>query len=496
MLTTPTTTELMQIWPVLLQTGTIGGVLTAALAFRGKRLQQALSGIFGLGVLLSVASAAWLFSRAGEKAATGAPFAASIFSDSIIFDPLFLFVCMLLSLFLFGVFILSTSLWQVNTVEWPVFWSLLLGSLIGMILLSSTRNLLFFAIAFELASLPSYILVGFRRSDPKAAEGATKYTVFGAVCSAVMIYAISLLYGLTGSLDVLTISKTLASGPIQTTTIVALVGLLVGVGFKISLVPMHFWSPDAFEGAGADIAAWLSVASKSAAVIAVARWIQMLTLDATPEFSRYLVLAISGFAVLTMTVANLSAYWQSSVKRLLAYSSIAHAGYLTCGAVVLSGTAGLSAIAAYAAVYMLMNLGAFAVCGLVEKQTGSDHIRSFSGLGRKNPVLSAFMMFFLFSLVGLPPLAGFAVKWILISALWESRLTFLVVAVLVNTVLSLFYYMRIARAIYFDADADAAYIPVPAPVSALLTVCAAGLLFSFIGWGILDSFTRNLFAAL
>jgi NADH-quinone oxidoreductase subunit N len=490
----PKTVELIQILPVIVLVVAIGLVLLSALVFRGKLSTSALSWIVAIGLATAIVSAVSLFPAA--KAAVGSVgsqgnYAANLISGSIIFDQLFLFMTIFLCVLFFGIFVVSLSLWQKDSWEWPIYWCLLLGSLIGMILLASTRHLIFFAIAFELSSIPSYVLVGFRKLNPKSAEGAAKYAIFGAVCSAIMVYGISLLYGLTGSFDFQTISIRLVGGGIQVMEIVALLFVLVGIGFKISLVPMHFWSPDALEAGGPDIGAWLSVASKSAAVIALARWVPMLAVSTGSDFSRDIVLALSAMAVLTMTVANLSAYWQTSVKRLLAYSSIAHAGYISCGAAILSGTSGLAAITAYIVVYMLMNLGAFAVTGVIEQQTGSDRIQDFAGLGFKNPALAACMMFFLFSLVGLPPLAGFAVKWILVSTLWRNNLEFLVAAILANTLLSMFYYMRIARAMYFESSDSPAFNTSP-QINGLLAVCAGGLFFIFLGWGVLNSFTGQL----
>jgi NADH-quinone oxidoreductase subunit N len=365
--------------------------------------------------------------------------------------------------------------------------------------------LIFLAIAFEMASLPSYVLVGFRRFNSKSAEGAAKYVVFGAVCSALMIYGISLLYGATGTFDWEQIVLRLAVEGVPPLAVAAFVCLFIGLAFKISLVPMHFWCPDAFEAAGADVAAWLSVGSKSAALLALARLAHILLPSIAPGMRDHAILLVSVVAIVTMTVANLSAYWQSSVKRLLAYSSIAHAGYIVCGVLVLSDAAGTAAIVAYILVYLLMNLGAFSVTGLIEAQNGSDHLDNFTGLGTRNPKLAAAMTFFLFSLVGLPPLAGFAVKWILLSTLWQHQLAFVVVAILANTLFSLFYYMRIARAMYFsgplpvpslqlDGGSPLATIKVPGLTAAVLAICATGLIALFLGWGILNSLSLNLFA--
>jgi len=490
----PKTIELIQLWPVLVLVVTIGLILLSALFLRGKNASQAVVAIAGAGLAVAVIAAVKLFPLA--RTVTANPDFAklssgNLISESIVFDPLFLFMIVFLSVLLFGVMMLSITLWQKDVWEWPIFCALLLGSLMGMILMSSTYHLIFFAIAFELVSLPSYVLVGFRRFNAKSVEGAAKYIIFGAVCSAIMLYGISLLYGLTGSFHFQKIAPVLADGGLQMAEVVALLCLLIGFGFKISLVPMHFWTPDVFEAAGADIAAWLSVASKSAMLITLGRFVQLLTLPADSHIKPIVVITLTVLAIITMTVANLSAYWQKSVKRLLAYSSIAQAGYIVCGIAVLPAPAGMAAVIAYIIVYMLMNFGAFAVTGLIEKQTGSDDIESFTGLSSRSPKLSALMMFFLFSLVGLPPLAGFAVKWILLSVLWQNNATLLVVAILINTLLSLFYYMRIARAMYFEISPLPA-LTLPAPITGLLVLCAGGLIVLFLGWGVLNTFSIHL----
>jgi NADH-quinone oxidoreductase subunit N len=485
-----------QIQPVLVLIATLGVILLGALI----NLRRSLVAVTLVGLAVALISAVHL-----NPQATG------WLSQYLFLDALYRFVILFLCALLAGVLLLSGSLWRKSSWEWPVYLCLLVGSLIGMILLASARHLIFFALAFEMASLPSYVLVGFRRFSTKSAEGAAKYVIFGAVCSALMVYGISLLYGAAGTFDWEKIVLHLAVEGIYPLSVVALACLFVGLAFKISLVPMHFWCPDAFEAAGADITAWLSIASKSAALLALARLAHVLLPSIHPALSHRVVLILAFVAIVTMTLANLSAYWQTSVKRLLAYSSIAHAGYIVCGVLVFSDTAGLGAIVAYVLVYLLMNLGAFTVAGLIERQTGSDHLDQFAGLGDRNPRLAAAMAVFLFSLVGLPPLAGFAVKWIILSALWQHQLVFVAVAILANTLLSLFYYMKIARAMYFanqgsgvrgqGSEADSSLIPeprslppveVPGSAAIVLAVCTVGLFVLFLGWGLLNDFSLNL----
>lgn len=498
MINLPTTTALFQISPIIILTGTIGLILFCAVLLKKDTARSYPLLLGGAGLVAAILFAWRLlpFTRMVLNNSGSSKFYTPfLIFDSILFDPLFLFTVVFLCIFLIGVLVLSNSLWQAFSWEWPIFTVLLLASLIGMILLASTRNLIFFAIAFELASVPSYVLVGFRKFNPRSAEGSAKYAIFGAACSAIMLYGISLLYGMTGSFDLQEISLALAAGENTGLQMIALLSLLVGIGFKITLVPMHFWNPDAFEAAGADVAAWLSIASKSAALIALARFVQILALPGGGSLNQSMMITFSILAIITMTLANLSAYWQKSVKRLLAYSSIAHAGYIVTAMTVISDPAALVAIISYVVVYMLMNLGAFTIAGLIEQQTGSDDLESFSGLSSRSPGLSAFMMFFLFSLVGLPPLAGFAVKWILLSVLWQQHMTVLVVAILANTLFSLFYYMRITRAMYFETS-SLPNLKMPASIIWLLTICAGGLFFLFLGWGEMIAFFTHLFTGL
>jgi NADH-quinone oxidoreductase subunit N len=469
---------LRPIGPVLTLVVTMGAVLVGAMVGRDGSPRRGLVWVTLAGLAAALLFAVRLFSSAQ-------PLSGTWLSDFLVLDRLYLFVTIFLCGVLMGVLLLSASLWRKPAWEWPIFLCMLLASLIGMILLASSRHLLVFVIAFELASLPSYVLVGFRRFNTKSAEGAAKILIFGAVCSAIMIYGLSLLYGLTGSLDWPQVAEHLAKAGLSPLTIVALVCLFTGVAFKISLVPAHFWCPDAYEAAGADVAAWLSVASKAAALFALARFLRALLPSLTPAVQDHVLWVLAAVAVVTMTVANLSAFWQTSVKRLLAYSSIAHAGYITCGVLIFSDATGTAAIVAYVLIYLLMNLGAFAVAGLIEGQSGSDHLDRFTGLAQRNPGLAAALAVLLFSLVGLPPLAGFAAKWILLSVLWQHQLAWVVVAVLANTVFSLFYYLRITREMYFNRS-DLAPVKVPGLTGLVVATCSIGLIVLFMGWGLVN----------
>src|SRR3990172_5634587 len=299
-----------------------------------------------------------------------------------------------------------TYLWWLGSAETernaPEFFVLLLGSALGMVFMVSTANLLMIVVAIEVASLPSYALVGFDKRDRLGAEASLKYMIFGAVCAPIMLYGASLLYGLVGSLSVADVAKytvaQLAVGDNRLLTIAGLLCFLAGIAFKISAVPFHFWCPDAFEGAKIELTTWLSVVSKAAGLLLLTRLV--LTFCAAVDAPMAIPLihplawAIGIMAAVTCTVGNFAAYKQRSVKRLLAYSSIAHAGYMMMAAAVFlhpaspEYTFGLTALLAYVIIYFFMNLGAFGVTALVAWDTGTDRIEAFNGLARPAPRLS------------------------------------------------------------------------------------------------------------
>lgn len=377
----------------------------------------------------------------------------------------------------------------------PEFFVLLLTSALGMLLMVSSLNLLLIVIAMETASLPSYAIVAADKRSRLGAEAALKYVTFGAAASAIMIFGISLLYGQFGTLDLPSLAAKLSRhGAIAAATDVtvfwlSILAVGVGVLFKIAAAPMHLWCPDVFEGAPVEVTTWLSIASKAAGVGLLLRLAHTLAghsglgTDFTP-----LALAIGVLASVTCTVGNLAALRQDSVKRMLAYSSIAHAGYMMMAAAILQQTAaanqatvGISAIIAYLMVYVLMNVGAFGVTAVVAWHAGTDHVTAFTGLGRRAPWLALPMALCLFSLIGLPPLGGFAAKWFLILALGKGAavapwLWILVFVAVINTAISLYYYVRVIRQMYLRDDAELGALPAPLGGVVLVNLCALALL--------------------
>ena len=338
------------------------------------------------------------------------------------------------------------------------YYALLLAVTLGMFLMASSTNLLMIFISLETVSLTSYILAGFLTHSPRSSEAAFKYITYGAVASGTMLFGLSLLFGMTGTGDLGQISVKLTemfnTGDVYPLAVlVSITFILAGVGYKIASVPFHMWSPDVYEGAPIPITAFLSVASKSAGFALFIRFFYsgfgssevMQSVDWT------LMLAI--VSALTMTVGNLAALPQRNVKRLLAYSSIAHGGYLLMGGVLLTDE-GIGAILFYLLAYLFMNLGAFYVVVLIANEVGSEMIDGYRGLSSRAPLVAGAMAIFLFSLTGIPPFAGFFGKWLLFTAVIDKGLYWLAFVGLLNSVVSLYYYARIVKAMYLESAED------------------------------------------
>ena len=339
-------------------------------------------------------------------------------------------------------------------------YAFLLAAALGCCLLGSARNLLLLVIGMETVSYASYLLAGFLRSDLRSNEASLKYVLYGAVASGCMLFGISILYGMSGTLDLAAMGPALArtvsaSGPLSLALPFAFV--LVGLGFKISAAPFHQWTPDVYEGAPTPVVAFLSVAPKAAGLLALARLtcIAFSTgTENTPLFAWTGVLML--LSVLTMTAGNLGALGQTNVKRLLAYSSIAHAGYMLM-ALAAAGVAreAVPAVLFYLAAYLAMNLGAFGVVMALSQVTGNEELSSWKGLGWRHPFLGCCMVAFLMSLTGLPPFGGFVGKFLLFKAALAATsaspwMALVILAGLVNSVIALAYYVRIAKVLFVD----------------------------------------------
>ncbi|HWB13047.1 MAG TPA: NADH-quinone oxidoreductase subunit N [Pirellulales bacterium] len=433
-----------------------------------------------------------------------------LFDGLLIYDQFTAYFRSVLFLFLV-LFLIFTRLSGIpDREDSPDFYTLVLGGTLGMCLMASANHLLTVFLGVEMASVPSYALAGILKGRRQSSEAALKYSVYGAGTAGVMLYGISLLAGATGTCHLPTIAHQLLNLTpellAQRQTVLMLGGLMVSVGlaFKLSAFPFHFWCPDVFEGACAEVNAFLSVASKAAALALLVRVAigfthvpgepaPAVTAERTPlvhtvayraatenhpapdagadeaaaqvavghSVRRFVVGLISLLAAMTCTFGNLAAYNQTNIKRLLAYSTIAHAGYMmmpVAAAIQLSGERpdqareALASLAFYVGVYLFMNLGAFAIVAFLRNTLRSEQIADYSGLIGRSPVLVVCFATILISLIGIPPLAGFAAKFLIFSYLVDARLYLLLVIGGLNTALSLFYYLRVVKVMTIDPE--------------------------------------------
>ncbi|MCL4393853.1 MAG: NADH-quinone oxidoreductase subunit N [Chloroflexi bacterium] len=364
-----------------------------------------------------------------------------------------------------------------RTTRYGEFFSLFTFSILAMTMMASSASLLMIYLSVEFLSYTSYLLTGFLRDDKKSNEAAIKYFLYGAITSAVMLYGLSLLYGVSGSLNLTDIAAAFAATfdtSVRAVALVATALVLAGLGFKISLVPFHQWAPDAYEGAPTPVTAFLSVGPKAVGFAILLR----LALTALPAYHDAWVGLLAVVSILTMTLGNLVALQQKNIKRLLAYSSIAQAGYMLIGLVAVNVTGsspftGLNGVLIYLFAYLFTNLGAFTCVIAIENATGAVNIEDYAGLVRRTPLVAGLFVIFFLSLAGIPPTAGFIGKFFVFgAALREGFLTLAAIGV-INSVISVFYYFAVVRAAFFLEAKDPAPIRVAPLVTALLTVTAA-----------------------
>ncbi len=339
------------------------------------------------------------------------------------------------------------------------YYSLIWGMIIGMFFIINAADLIVIYLSIELLSLSSYVLAGITKDTLRNSEASLKYVIYGGVSSGIMLFGISILFGITGTTNIYEINSLLQSQQIQSLIVtLSAILILVGFGFKISAAPFHYWTPDVYEGAPITITTYLSVASKAAGFALLVRFTKITFVSSVnPDGSWDLIPLIDWnsmliiLSILTMTLGNFAALWQNNMKRLLAYSSIAHAGYILLGIIALSNQ-GMMAVLIYFVIYTIMNLGAFFVVMLIANKIGSEELDDYKGLGKKAPLLSISLAIFLISLTGLPPTAGFIAKLYLFLALVNSKMIVIAVIALLNTVVSVYYYMRVMKYLFLDSS--------------------------------------------
>jgi NADH-quinone oxidoreductase subunit N len=469
--------------------------------------------------LIGSFAALWYALPAGGLDKLGGVGRHEIFTGMLVYDSLTVYFRMFLLAFAFWFIILVRMTGLADREDGQDFYSLLLGSTLGMCLMASANHLMTVFLAVEMASVPSYVLAGILKGRRRSSEAALKYAVYGAGAAGVMLYGISLLAGLLGTAHLPSIAAKLVAMDIPAMAagtehagslmVLALAGLMimVGLAFKLSAVPFHFWCPDVFEGASAEVDAFLSVASKAAAMALLVRVALGVTVvppainvaahpptpvhtvaymqsadgelasasgqpatanDASPlaPVRTFVVYLLAIISAVTCTFGNLAAYGQTNIKRLLAYSTIAHAGYMimaVAAAVQLTATNAVSAqeaVAAlvfYLAMYVFMNLGAFAIVAFLRGAIGSEEIADYAGLIRSTPIAAVALVVILISLIGIPPMSGFIAKFGVFAALVNAggpvMMSLLVIAGL-NTVISLIYYLRVAKVVSVDPEPE------------------------------------------
>jgi NADH-quinone oxidoreductase subunit N len=380
------------------------------------------------------------------------------------------------------------------------YYFLLLSSILGMTVMGSARDLVTIFVALELLSIPAYLLAGWRKRDPKGNEAGAKYYLMGVFASGVLLYGMSLLYGVAGSTKLSDIGAALAGAESVPAITLAIVFCIAGFGFKVSAVPFHTWAPDTYEGAPTPITAFLSVSSKAAGFVALLQLV-IIGFAERPDVVRPLMWLL---AALSMTIGNVVALRQTNVVRMLAYSGISQAGFMLAPLAVVGqvGDDTLTAIVTYLVIYAAMNLGAFTVVMAVARKTGSADVKSFGGLFEYAPSLAVLMSLFLFSLAGIPPLAGWLAKFVAFRAVIDADTGWayaLAVIMAINSVIALGYYANIAKEMWMNPAPDGDKTPVRVPVSltaALAITAVFTLVFGVTQWatelGDMASFVANI----
>ncbi len=353
---------------------------------------------------------------------------------------------------------------------------LLLASLLGMNLMASSANLVMLYLAIETTSIPLYILSGFMLNDPKSTEAGFKYLLFGALTSTVMLYGFSLVFGFTGTTDIYQLSGMFKTGALSAATGFGILALiLVGIGFKVSIVPFHFWAPDVYEGAPTPVSGFLSTASKAAGFAVLVR----LFFVAFPDYAGSWTAILAVIAAFTMTVGNLLTLQQTNIKRLLAYSSVAHAGYTLIGAVALSQL-GAASVVFYLAAYIATNLLAFGVVMAFSRVTGLEDIKDYAGMSRRSPWLGLIMLAAFLSLAGMPPFGGFVAKVFVFAAGVQAGYTWLVIVGIINSIVGVYYYLNVLKFVYLyrmpEQDEENHPVPLTRPYAIALTVLVLGVI--------------------
>ena len=475
--------------PVMIVSAAIVVLIVLDVTIR-DRSRWAMSSVAGIGLLGALIPIAWLGANGPVRV---------MFDGAYVVDNYALILQALFVVAGYVVVLLSTNYIAEGDYHEGEYYILILSSVLGMMVMASARDLITIFVALELVSIPAYMLAAWRKRDQRSNEAGIKYYLMGVFASAILLYGMSIVFGITGSTLLAEIGGSLGS-LIESQPIVTLgiVFVLIGFAFKVSAVPFHTWAPDTYEGAPTPVTSFLAVASKAAGFVAIMNVVFIGFYGRHDVFEPLMWV----LAALTMTVGNLIALRQTNVVRMLAYSGVAQAGYIlaplaVAGASFDTGGQALQSIVIYLLIYAGMNLGAFAVVIAVARKTRSAEITSFGGLFSYAPTLTVCMTIFLFALAGVPPAAGWFAKLSIFSTLASAGTTsgiVLAIFVAVNSVIAFAYYGRLMRVMWMDEvpDGDTAPIRVPASLSFALIITVGVTIVWGVAPGLLTHFTDQV----
>ena len=425
----------------------------------------------------------------------------TLFLDMIVIDPFSSFMKIVIILSTLLVIVASWVNDELEKYRKGEYFTIMGIMVMGLFLMTSSVDIIMLYISIEVVSIMSFVLAAYLKLDTRSNEAGLKYVIYGAFSSGVMLFGLSIVYGLAGSTNYFAIQDTLSSldGSANPALIMALLMIFAGFGYKISSVPFHFWTPDVYEGSPSTITAYLSVAPKAAGFAMIIRFFHQVFSDSIGLTSNAIGSTdlpwpeiIGVLAVVTMTMGNLVAIQQKSIKRMLAYSSIAHAGYMMLALPVLSMEA-VESVMIYLFIYVFMNLGAFFIVIFVKNKTGGESFQDFEGLGWKMPIVGAFMTLFMLSLTGLPPTAGFVGKLYIFKTLVGagSEFLWLVVAGGVNSVISLYYYFHVVKVMFLGGKRSDVITYPPSILFGLMIFTAVPSLLLGLYWNPLASWVKD-----
>jgi NADH-quinone oxidoreductase subunit N len=426
----------------------------------------------------------------------------TLFTNSIVLDPFASFFKLLIILATIFVSIVSLQSGELKDYRKGEYFTLLGIIVFGLFLMVSTVDLIMVYISIEIVSIMSFVLAGYLKQNTRSNEAGLKYVVYGAFSSGIMLFGLSYIYGLTGSTNYFQIQQAIATmdASANTALMMATLMVLTGFGYKVSAVPFHFWTPDVYEGAPTTITAYLSIAPKAGAFAMMIRFFNQVLadggamggLDASSLASLPWANIMSLLAVITMTLGNIVAIQQNNIKRMLAYSSIAHAGYMLLAMPVMSGDS-IYAIMIYLVMYLFMNLGAFFVVIIVKNKTGGETFDDYRGLGWEMPMVGVAMTIFMVSLTGLPPSAGFIGKFYIFASLIKggNQFYWLVVAGGINSVVSLYYYFRVVKVMFLQGERKDTILQPPTVMAGMLLATAIPTVILGIYWTPVADWIQN-----